>query len=48
MSVFPRSGATGLQKLSSLIYYNVLKREMRFTLKLDAAKNTHYIKTCFK
>ncbi len=48
MSVFPKNGARGLQRLSSLKHYNILKREKRFTLKLDAAKNTHYIKKCYK
>ncbi len=41
MSFSPRNVARGLQRLSSLTYYKVLKREKRFTLKLDAAKNTH-------
>ncbi len=49
MSVSHRSGAKRKQRLQSLkYYYNVLKWESRFTLGLDAAKNTHYIKTCFK
>ncbi len=48
MSISPMSGARGLQRLSSLKYYNVLKWEKRFTLKLDAAKNTHFLKKDFK
>ncbi len=44
MSILPRSGARRLQRLSSLKYYNTLKWENRFTLGLDTAKNTHYIK----
>ncbi len=38
----------GLQKLLSLKYYNAQKWESRFTLELNAAKNMHYIKKCFK
>ncbi len=33
-----------LQKLSSLKYYNVQKRESRLTLGIDAVKNTHISK----
>ncbi len=37
----------GLQILQSL-KYDVLKCKSRFTLRLETAKNTHYIKKCFK
>ncbi len=47
MSVSPRSEGRGLQRLSSLKYYNVQNRESRFTLGLDAGKKTYYIKKCF-
>ncbi len=40
--VYP--GVKGLQRLPCLKYYNVLKRESRFTLGLNAAKNTDYRK----
>ncbi len=48
MSIFHRSGVRGLQRLPTLKYYNVLKQESRFTVGLNAAKNRHYIKKCFK
>ncbi len=48
MSTFPRSGVRELQKLLSSKYYYVLKWESRFTLKLDAAKNMHYVKNFLK
>ncbi len=44
ISISPRSGARGLQKLSFLKYYNVLEWESGFTLGLNAAENTDYIK----
>ncbi len=44
MSISLRSGAMELQKLICLKYYNELKLESRFTLWLNTAKNTHYIK----
>ncbi len=44
MSISPRSGARGLQRLICLKYYNALKWEMRFALGLNAAKNSDYIK----
>ncbi len=47
MSISPTNEARWLQRLSSS-KYNVLKWESRFTLGLDAAKNIHYIKKCFK
>ncbi len=48
MSVSPRSGAKGLQRLPSWKYYYVQKRENRFTLGLDTVKTTQYIQNCFK
>ncbi len=45
MSIYPRRGAVGLQRLPFLkYYYNVLKWESRFTLGLIAAKNMDYMK----
>ncbi len=43
MSISSQSGACHLLK-----YYNVQKWGSRFTSGLDAAKNTHYIRKCFK
>ncbi len=40
MSISPKSGGKGLQRLPCFNYYNVLKWESRFTLRLDAAKIT--------
>ncbi len=48
MCIFSRSEASGLQRLLFSKSYNVLKRESRFTLGLNAAKITDYIKKCFK
>ncbi len=48
MSISYTSGVTGLQILLSFKYYSVQEWESRFTLGLDAAKNTHYIQKCFK
>ncbi len=44
MSIFPKSRARGLRRLICLKYYYVLKQESRFTLELNAAENTNYIK----
>ncbi len=44
MPIFPKSGATALQRLPFSKYYDVLKWQSRFTLGLNAAKNVHYIK----
>ncbi len=44
MSISPKSGAGKLQTLICLKYYNLLKLESRFTLWLNAAKNTDYMK----
>ncbi len=41
MSIPPRSGAGGLQRL---IHYFILKWKSRFSLELDAAKNTNYMR----
>ncbi len=38
------SGPRGLQRTVCLKSYNVQKWEIRFTLGLNAAKNTHYIR----
>ncbi len=48
MSISPSSGARGLERLICLKYYTVQKWESRFTFRLNAAKNTHYIKKCSK
>ncbi len=44
MSISPMSGVRELQRSVYLKSYNVQKWEIRFTLGLNAAKNTHYIK----
>ncbi len=44
MSVSLSYGVSGFERLPALKYHNVQKWERRFTLGLDAAKNTHYIK----
>ncbi len=46
--ISPRSGARGYQKLQFLKYYNVLEWESGFTLGMDAANNTNYIKKSLK
>ncbi len=43
-----QSGARRLEGFPSSKYYNVQKWESRFTLRLDVAKNTHYIRKRFK
>ncbi len=48
MSTSPRSGASGLQRLSCFIYYNVLKWESIFTLGLDIDKITDFIAKRFE
>ncbi len=40
----PRSEARGHKRYPPLKYYNVEKWKNRFTLRLDAAENTHHIK----
>ncbi len=44
MSVYPWSGSRGFQILTCSKYYNVLKQEIRFTLGLNATKNSDYMK----
>ncbi len=44
MSISPTSGTRGHQRSVCLKSYNVQKREIRFTLELNAAKNTHFRK----
>ncbi len=48
MSISPQSGAGGLERLTWLKYYIVLKLQITFNLGLNAAKNTHYIEKSFK
>ncbi len=48
MSISAQSGAWGRGRLPYLKYYNVPKQENRFTLRLNAAKNTDYMKKSFK
>ncbi len=43
-----QSGATGLERLICFKYYIVLKWKSRFTLELDTAKNTHYMRKRFE
>ncbi len=47
MSISPRSGARGLERLPCL-KYNALKQENRLTLELKTAKNTDYMKKHLK
>ncbi len=45
MSISRRSGVKGAPKIDMFeVYYNVLKWKCRFTLGLNAAKNTEFIK----
>ncbi len=44
MSIFPRSGARGLEWLECLKYYIVPRRESRFIFRLNAAEITDYSK----
>ncbi len=48
MFISCRSWARGLQRSICLKFYNVQKWGIRFTLSLNAAKNTDYMKKCFK
>ncbi len=48
LSTSPTNGARGLQRSVCLKSYNVQKWEIRFTLVLNAAKNTHFLKKSFK
>ncbi len=47
MCIPPQSGARELQRSVCLKSYNVQKWGKRFTLGLNTAKNTHYVKTIF-
>ncbi len=44
MSISPKSGARGLERLPYLKYYDVLKWENRLTLGINTAKSTDYMK----
>ncbi len=48
MSISPSSEDRGLQRLRCFKYYIVQKWESRFTLGLENAKITYYIKKCFQ
>ncbi len=48
ISISPRSGAKGFERLPFLKYYDVMEWESRFTLGLNPGKNADYIKKCFK
>ncbi len=48
MSIYPRSGTRELQRFICLKYYNALKWLSTFTVGLNAAENTDYIKKFFK
>ncbi len=47
-SISARSGTRWLQRLQFCKYYVVLEWENRFTLRMDAAKNTDYINQFLK
>ncbi len=48
ISITIKSGASGLQKLIGLKYYNVLEWESGVILGLNTAKSTRYTRKCFK
>ncbi len=48
ISIFPRTGVRGLQRLPFLKNVNVLEWERRFSLGPNATKNTCHIKKCLK
>ncbi len=48
MSIFPWSGAWGLERLASSKYYSEEKQWITFNLGLNAAKKTSRIKKSFK
>ncbi len=48
MSIYHQSEARDSKDCYRLKYYNVQKRESRFTLGLDTAENMYYIRKCFK
>ncbi len=43
-----QSGAKGLQRLICFKYYIVLKWKSKFSLELNAAKNSQYMRKGFK
>ncbi len=47
MSISPKSWAKVLQRLMCLKFYDIQKREIRFTLGLNTAKNIDYKKKIF-
>ncbi len=47
MTIFPQSGAKGLERFPTLKNNNVQKRGSRFSLGIDALKNMHRIKKSF-
>ncbi len=48
MSIFPRSGARGLERLASLKYFFEGEQQITFNLGFNAAKITHRIKKSFQ
>ncbi len=48
MSIYPRSGARGLERLTWLKNFNVQKQKFRFTLGLNTAKYTHHMEKSLK
>ncbi len=48
MSISPQSGARVFKKLPCFKYYDVLKRENRLTLELNADKNSDFQKKGLK
>ncbi len=44
----PKESSYGVPKIAIYVYYYVLKQENWFTLGLNTAKNTDYIKKSFK
>ncbi len=48
MCISSRSWTRERQKLICLAYNNALKQQSIFTVGLNAAENTDYIKKCFK
>ncbi len=48
MSICPRNGARGLERLACFKDYIVLKWESRFFSRLNVAEITDYIKKIFK
>ncbi len=48
MSISDQSGPSGLERLIWLKYFNVLKWQIKFTLRLNAEKNTNYMEKNLK